>query len=256
MPVTIAPDLLARLDRARVPQHVAVIMDGNGRWANQRGLRRNAGHEAGEQALFATVEGALALGVSNLTVYAFSTENWKRSPEEVSFLLGFNESLLLRRADELDERNVRVQFIGRRGRPVPRRLVRLIEQTEQQTSDNRRMTLRIAFNYGAQAELVDAMRDIAMAVHGGQLRPRDIDEAVISRHLYDPGMPVVDLLIRTSGEYRVSNYLLWQAAYAELAFVDTLWPDFDHDSLAACVIDYQQRDRRFGGAKDRPAPTP
>lgn len=256
MAVTIASELLAQLDRARMPRHVAIIMDGNGRWANQRGLKRNAGHEAGEQALFATVEGALALGIANLTVYAFSTENWKRSPEEVAFLLGFNESLLVRRADELDDRDVRVRFIGRRSRPVPRRLVRLIEDTEELTEANRRMTLRIAFNYGAQAELVDAMRAIAADVERGQLRSRDIDETVVASQLYDPEMPAVDLLIRTSGEYRVSNYLLWQAAYAELAFVDTLWPDFDHDTLASCVIDFQQRDRRFGKAKDRPVVGP
>ena len=238
------------LDPRRMPGHVAIIMDGNGRWANQRGLSRNAGHEAGEQALFDTVEGALELGITDLTVYAFSTENWRRPPSEVRFLLGFNESLLLRRKDELDDRDVRVRFIGRRGRPVPKRLVTLIESTEQLTRDNRRLTLRIAFNYGAQAELADAAAQAARDLIAGRLRT--IDEDALAARLYDPEMPAVDLLVRTSGEQRVSNYLLWQAAYAELAFVDTLWPDFDREVLARSIALYQARDRRFGGAVDTP----
>jgi len=236
---------------ARVPTHVAVIMDGNGRWANARGLRRNAGHEAGEEALFRTVEGALALGIGHLTVYAFSTENWRRSPEEVRFLLDFNRSLLLRRVDELIDRDVRVRFIGRRGRPVPRRLVDLIERTEARTAHCSRMTLRIAFNYGARAELVDAARRAAEDVAAGTLRR--VDARSLAARLDDPAMPDVDLLIRTSGEQRVSNFLLWQAAYAELVFTDVLWPDFDEDELARCVAEYAARDRRFGGAEDHPS---
>jgi undecaprenyl diphosphate synthase len=236
------------IDLQRVPGHIAIIMDGNGRWANQRGLPRNAGHEAGEQALFDTVEGALELGVRDLTVYAFSTENWRRPPSEVRFLLGFNESLLVRRADELHERGVRVRFIGRRSRPVPKRLVHLIESTEELTRDDRRMTLRIAFNYGGRAELADAARRAAEDVVAGRLS--SVDEAALAARLYDPDMPDVDLLVRTSGEQRVSNYLLWQAAYAELVFVDTLWPDFDREWLAGCVATYQARERRFGGAVD------
>jgi undecaprenyl diphosphate synthase len=238
------------LDERRIPSHVAIIMDGNGRWANARGLRRNAGHEAGEEALFRTVEGAIALGVEHLTVYAFSTENWRRSPEEVRFLLEFNRSLLLRRVDELIDRDVRVRFIGRRGRPVPRRLVTLIERTEERTAHCRRMTLRIAFNYGARAELVDAARRAAEDLAAGTLRR--IDERSLAARLDDPAMPDVDLMVRTSGEQRISNYLLWQAAYAELVFTPTLWPDFDADTLAACIAEYQARDRRFGAAIDRP----
>ncbi|MEX0952679.1 MAG: polyprenyl diphosphate synthase [Nitriliruptoraceae bacterium] len=236
------------VDLDRVPAHVAIIMDGNGRWANQRGLKRNAGHEAGEQALFDTVEGGLELGVRHLTVYAFSTENWRRPAEEVRFLLGFNESLLVRRAGELDDRRVRVRFIGRRDRRVPSRLVRLIEDTERLTARHDRMTLRIAFNYGSQAELVDAAQRLVDDARSGALG--DVDEAAIAARLYDPEMPPVDLLIRTSGEQRLSNYLLWQAAYAELAFVDTLWPDFDRHELARCVALYQSRERRFGDARD------
>ena len=239
------------LDPGRLPGHVALIMDGNGRWANRQGLSRNAGHEAGEAALFDTVEGALELGISDLTVYAFSTENWRRPPSEVRFLLGFNESLLLRRADELDDRRVRVRFIGRRSRPVPKRLVRLIEDTEAKTARHRRLTLRIAFNYGGRAELADAAAAAAADVAAGRLAV--IDEAALARRLYDPQMPDVDLLVRTSGEQRISNYLLWQAAYAELIFVDTLWPDFDRHVLAETVAAYQGRDRRFGGAVDTPA---
>ncbi len=240
------------VDPERVPAHVAIIMDGNGRWANARGLKRNAGHEAGEQALFDTVEGALELGVSDLTVYAFSTENWKRSPDEVRFLLGFNESLLLRRADDLDERGVRVRFIGRRARPVPRRLIGLIERTEASTADNTRMTLRIAFNYGAQTELVDAARRLSDDVAAGRLKR--VDDRALAARLYDPEMPPVDLLVRTSGERRTSNFLLWQAAYAELLFTDTLWPDFDRVELAHCVARYQSRDRRFGATVDQVIP--
>ena len=240
------------IDRSRIPRHVAIIMDGNGRWANQRGLPRNAGHTAGEEALFDTVEGALELGIGNLTVYAFSTENWRRPLDEVRFLMNFNESLLVRRADELNDRRVRVRFIGRRARPVPKRLVRLIEDTEALTKDNRRMTLYIAFNYGGRAELVDAARRIAEDHRAGRLQR--IDSRAFAARLYEPDMPEVDLLVRTSGEQRTSNYLPWHAAYAELVFVETLWPDFDRHELAKAVAEYQRRERRFGKARDRIAP--
>ena len=241
-------------DAVHVPAHVAIIMDGNGRWANARGLRRNAGHEAGEEALFRTVEGAIELGIEHLTVYAFSTENWRRSPEEVRFLLEFNRSLLLRRVDDLIDRDVRVLFIGRRTRPVPKRLVALIERTEERTSHCQRMTLRIAFNYGSRSELVDAARRAAEDFASGALRR--IDERSLAARLGDAGMPDVDLMIRTSGEQRISNFLLWQAAYAELVFTDVLWPDFDEAELQRCVATYAARDRRFGGAQDRPSEAP
>ncbi len=240
------------VDPDHVPAHVAIIMDGNGRWANARGLKRNAGHEAGETALFDTVEGALELGISHLTVYAFSTENWRRSADEVRFLMNFNESLLVRRADELDDRDVRVRFIGRRTRPVPRRLVRLIEQTEELTAGNERMQLTIAFNYGGQTELVDAARRLATDYANGDLKR--IDDKAFAARLYDSSLPGVDLLIRTSGEQRVSNYLLWQSAYAELMFTDVLWPDFNRTELARCIAEYQRRERRFGKAVDKVVP--
>ncbi len=234
------------IDPNRLPRHVGIIMDGNGRWAKSRGEPRNAGHAAGEVALFDTVEGALELGLPYLTVYAFSTENWKRPPSEVRFLMNFNRELLLRRADELDERRVRVRFIGRRGKPVPSSLVRLIEQTEARTAHHRRLTLQIAFNYGGRAELVDAARAIAADVAAGRLNPERISTRSIQARLYEPEAPDVDLLIRTSGEQRTSNFLLWQSAYAELVFTDVLWPDFDRTHLRAAVVEFQRRARRFG----------
>ena len=237
------------VDLDNVPRHIAIIMDGNGRWANSRGLKRTEGHEAGEEALFDTVEGALELGIEYLTVYAFSTENWRRPADEVRFLMNFNESLLLRRADELDERDVRVRFVGRRNRPVPKRLVKLIEDTEERTADNERMTLVIAFNYGGHAELVDAAKQLAQDLADGEIKR--INQKAFAARLYDPEMPPVDLLIRTSGERRTSNFLPWQAAYAELVFLETLWPDFDRIELAKAVEEYQNRERRFGKAVDK-----
>jgi undecaprenyl diphosphate synthase len=238
--------LLDGVDPDRLPRHVGIIMDGNGRWAAERGEPRNVGHAAGETALFDTVEGALELGLRHLTVYAFSTENWKRPPSEVRFLMNFNRDLLLRRADELDERQVRVRFIGRRGRPVPKRLVELIERTEALTARHTRMTLQIAFNYGGRAELVDAARALAVDAAAGRIKPDRISEKSLQARLYEPDAPDVDLLVRTSGEVRTSNFLLWQSAYAELVFTDVLWPDFDRHHLRAAVAEYQRRTRRFG----------
>jgi undecaprenyl diphosphate synthase len=234
------------VDPERVPRHVAIIMDGNGRWAGERGLPRRAGHEAGEHALFDTVEGALELGIEWLTVYAFSTENWRRPPSEVRFIMNFNRDLLRRRTDDLDQRRVRIRFIGRQVRPIPASLRRLMADSEARTSHHRRMTLQIAFNYGGRAELVDAARALAREAVAGTLDPDKIDETSLARHLYTAEAPDVDLLIRTSGEQRLSNYLLWQAAYAELVFTPLYWPDFDRHALRAAVVDYQQRARRFG----------
>jgi len=234
------------IDPARVPRHVAIVMDGNGRWAQRRGLKRTDGHAAGEEALFDTVEGALEVGLEWMTVYAFSTENWRRPLDEVRFLMRFNESLLLRRRDDLDRRGVRVRFIGRRGGRVPRRVLRHIEDTEGLTRRNRRMTLTFAFNYGGRAELVDAVRAIAAQARTRRLDPRKIDERTIRRHLYAPDMPDPDVLVRTSGEYRTSNFLLWEAAYSELVFTDVLWPDFRRADLFAAIREYQGRERRFG----------
>lgn len=221
-------------------------MDGNGRWAQRRGLKRTDGHAAGEEALMDAVEGALDLGVRWLTVYAFSTENWRRPTDEVRFLMGFNESLLVRRRDELNEKGVRIQFIGRRDWRVPKRLLRRIDESAELTSKNRTLTLTIAFNYGGKAEIVDAVRRL---VDEG-VPAAKIDEKAIAKRLYDPSMPDPDLVVRTSGEYRLSNFLLWEAAYSELVFTEVLWPDFRREHLFEAVREYQARDRRFGGLSE------
>ena len=220
------------IDPTRVPAHIAAVMDGNGRWAQRQGLKRTEGHTAGEEALFDTVEGALELGVKWFTVYAFSTENWRRPPEEVRFLMQFNEMLLMKRRDELHERGVRVNFVGRRGWRVPKRLLRRIDEAVELTRDNTRLTFNIAFNYGGRAEIVDAVKRL---VEDGV--PADkIDEKAIQKRLYDPSMPDPDLVIRTSGEYRMSNFLLWESAYSELYFTDVLWPDFRRENLYDCLL--------------------
>jgi undecaprenyl diphosphate synthase len=235
------------IDPDRIPAHIAVVMDGNGRWAQRRGLPRTDGHAAGEEALFDTVEGALELGLEWLTVYAFSTENWRRPADEVRFLMGFNESLLLRRRDELNDKDVRVQFIGRRDWRVPRRVLRRMDESVELTQDNKRMTLTLAFNYGGRAEIIDAVR--SMVADGV---PADkITEKRLRDHLYAPDMPDPDLMIRTSGESRISNFLLWELAYSELVFTDVLWPDFRREHLYSAVQEFQNRDRRFGGVRGR-----
>ncbi len=240
------PLRLDEIDPRHVPTHVGVVMDGNGRWAQKRGLARTEGHAAGEEALFDTVEGALELGVRWLTVYAFSTENWKRPIDEVRYLMGFNEGILVRRRDELHERGVRIRFVGRRDWRVPRRLVRRMEEALDLTSRNRTMTLTIAFNYGGRAEIVDAVRAL---VDAGTPSAK-ITEKAIRAHMYAPDMPDPDLVVRTSGEYRVSNFLLWELAYSELVFTDVLWPDFRREHLFEAVREFQQRDRRFGGIEE------
>ena len=230
------------IDAAAVPEHVALVMDGNGRWAEQRGLPRTEGHAAGEDALFKAIDGALDLGIKWITVYAFSTENWKRPPNEVKYLIGFSESILLRRRDELNDRGVRIRFVGRRNWRVPKRLIRRMDEAIELTKNNDEMTLTIAFNYGGRAEIVDAVREVV-----AEGTPADkITEATISRHLYDPDMPDPEMMIRTSGEYRISNFLLWEMAYSELVFTVVLWPDFGREELYAAVREYQGRDRRFG----------
>ena len=242
--------MAAALDPSRVPRHVAIVMDGNGRWAKQRGLKRTDGHEAGEGALFDVVYGGLDIGLSWLTVYAFSTENWRRPIDEVRFLMNFNERLLLRRRDELHDLGVRVRFIGRKGGRVPRRVLAHMEAAEALTHRDRRMTLTFAFNYGGRAELVDAARAIASEVEAGRLRADRVDERVVARHLYAPDMPDPDLVIRTSGEFRTSNYLLWETAYSEFVFTDILWPDFRRDDLFGAIAEFQGRRRRFGGIEE------
>ncbi|MGH2680263.1 MAG: isoprenyl transferase [Actinomycetota bacterium] len=243
---------LQDLDLERIPAHVAIVMDGNGRWAEQRGLPRTEGHGAGEDALWDTVQGAVAVGVRWLTVFAFSTENWRRPPGEVRYLMDFNRRLLRRRRDELHEMNVRIRFIGRRNWRVPRSVLKEIQVAEDLTEANTGTTLSIAFNYGGRAEIVDAVKELAREVRAGTLRPEGIDEASIAERLYAPDMPPPDLLIRTSGEQRISNFLLWEVAYSELWFTPVFWPDFDREHLFEAIRDFQKRSRRFGGLADEP----
>lgn len=226
-------------------------MDGNGRWANQRGLHRTQGHANGEPALFDVVHGALELGIEWLTVYTFSTENWNRDEFEVSFLMQFNVDLLERRRDELNDLGVRVLFMGDVDDDrVPQVLRDRIRSAEELTADNTTMTMVFAFNYGGRIEIIDAIRRVSADLLAGDLRPAEIDEHAVKDHLYIPEMPDPELIIRTSGEHRTSNFLLWQAAYSEYVFTPVLWPDFDRDELARCIAQFQGRERRFGGAVD------
>lgn len=231
------------IDAKRIPRHVACVMDGNGRWAQQRGLKRTDGHAAGEDALFDAVEGALELGIEWLSVYAFSTENWSRPVDEVRFLMNFNRRILLEHRDDLHRKGVRIRFLGRRDWRVPRGLLKIIEESEALTARNKRMTLSICFNYGGRAEIIDAVT--AMVRDG--VAAEKISEKTLRRYLYEPDMPDPDLVIRTSGEYRISNFLLWELAYSELIFTPIFWPDFRRQHLFDCVREFQERDRRFGG---------
>jgi undecaprenyl diphosphate synthase len=240
------------LDLDRIPEHVAIVMDGNGRWAQQRGLPRTEGHGAGEEALWDTVKGAVRIGLPWLTVFAFSTENWRRPPGEVRYLMNFNRSLLRRRRDELNRMDVRIRFIGRRNWRVPRSVLKEIREAEVLTANNTGTTLSIAFNYGGRAEVVDAVKALAREVRDGKLRPESIDEKKIAERLYVPDMPPPDLLIRTSGEQRISNFLLWEVAYSELWFTPVFWPDFDREHLYEAIRDFQKRSRRYGGLADEP----
>ena len=230
------------IDRARIPRHVAAVMDGNGRWARQRGLQRTDGHAAGEHALFDTLDGAIELGLGWFTVYAFSTENWRRPADEVRYLMGYNKGILERHAEDLNDRNVRIRFIGRRDWRVPRGVIKRMDWATDLTRRNTGLTFTIAFNYGGRAEIVDAVK--AMVASG--VKADKVDEKAIRRHFYDPEMPDPDLVIRTSGEFRVSNYLIWELAYSELLFTDVLWPDFRQQHLADAIREFQERDRRFG----------
>lgn len=235
-----------------VPDHVAIVMDGNGRWANRQGLTRIEGHRAGEAALLDVVAGAIQVGVKHLSVYAFSTENWSRSPDEVRFLMGFNRDVLHRRRDQLNDWGVRVRWAGRRPR-LWRSVIDELQFAERLTAHNDVLTLTMCVNYGGRNEITDAVRAIAEEVQSGRLKPSGISEKTIRKHLYIPDVPDVDLFVRSSGEQRTSNFQLWQSAYAEMVFLDTLWPDFSRVDLWQAIELYASRARRFGGAVDAPA---
>jgi len=236
---------------ALVPRHVAIVMDGNGRWAKERGLPRTAGHEQGESSLFDVVEGAIEIGVQAISAYAFSTENWSRSPEEVRFLMGFNRDVIRRRRDEMHELGVRVRWAGRAPR-LWRSVIKELKVAEELTRGNDVLTLTMCVNYGGRAELVDAVAAIGQEVAAGRLDPARITERTIARHLYVPELPDADLVWRTSGEQRLSNFLTWQSAYSEFVFSDVLWPDVDRRHLWDAIDTYARRDRRYGGAMPNP----
>ncbi len=231
----------------QVPAHIAVIMDGNGRWAKQRGLPRTVGHEQGEHSLFDVVEGAIEIGVQAISAYAFSTENWSRSTDEVKFLMGFNRDVIRRRRDEMHELGVRVRWAGRTPR-LWRSVIKELRVAEELTRHNDVLTLTMCVNYGGRAELADAARALGQDVAAGRVNPDRIDERTFAKYLYVPDLPQADLVWRTSGEQRLSNFMLWQAAYAEMVFSDVLWPDVDRRDLWAAVETYASRNRRYGSA--------
>ena len=239
------------MPRSAVPEHVAIVMDGNGRWANGRGLTRVEGHKAGEMSLLDVVAGAVQIGVKHLSVYAFSTENWKRSPDEVRFLMGFNRDVLHRRRDQLNAWGVRVRWAGRKPR-LWGSVIKELQYAEELTAGNDVLTLTMCVNYGGRTEIADAVRTIADDVATGRLRPSAVSEKLIQKRLYAPELPDVDLFVRSSGEQRTSNFMLWQSAYAEMVFLDRLWPDFTRTDLWQAVETYASRTRRFGGAVDAP----
>lgn len=236
-----------RIPADRLPAHVAIVMDGNGRWATQRGLPRTEGHKMGEAVVIDIACGAVELGIKWLSLYAFSTENWKRSAEEVRFLMGFNRDVVRRRRDILNTMGVRIRWVGSRPR-LWRSVINELAIAEQVTKHNNVITINYCVNYGGRTEIADATRQIAHEVAAGRLNPDRINETTISRHMQRPDIPDVDLFLRTSGEHRSSNFMLWQSAYAEYVFQDKLWPDYDRRDLWAACEEYASRNRRFGSA--------
>ncbi len=237
--------LYAPIDLERLPKHVAIIMDGNGRWAKQHKLKVAMGHRAGTEALREIIRNSSDIGIQVLTLYAFSTENWTRPQTEVEALMQLILDFFQSEIDELDEKNVRITILGEKS-GLPAKQCAALMEAERRTADNTGLRLNIAINYGARAELTHAAREIAQAVKAGEIAPEDVNEALFEQHLYTHGQPDVDLLIRTSGEMRLSNFLLWQCSYAEFVFPTVLWPDFDLKQYHACIAEFQGRKRRFG----------
>jgi undecaprenyl diphosphate synthase len=236
-----------KLNPKQIPNHVAVVMDGNGRWAKERGMPRTAGHEAGEASLLDMVHGAIEIGVKELSAYAFSTENWRRSPEEVKFLMGFNRDVIRRRRDEMNDLGVKIRWVGREQKLWSSVLNELLE-AEDLTKSNKVLTLNMCVNYGGRAEIVDAVTEIAKAIKSKKIKAESITEKSFTKYLYSPQMSDVDLFLRSSGEQRTSNFLMWQSAYAEMVFLDVLWPDADRRTLWKAIEIYAERERRFGKA--------
>jgi trans,polycis-decaprenyl diphosphate synthase len=236
-----------RIPADRLPNHVAIVMDGNGRWATQRGLSRTDGHQAGEAVVIDIVCGAIEIGIRWLSLYAFSTENWKRSPEEVRFLMGFNRDVVRMRRVNLKAMGVKIRWVGSRPR-LWRSVINELAIAEDMTKGNDVITVNYCVNYGGRAEIAESTREIARLAAAGRLNPERITESTVAHHLQRPDIPDVDLFLRTSGEQRSSNFMLWQAAYAEYIFQDKLWPDYDRRDLWAACEEYADRNRRFGSA--------
>jgi undecaprenyl diphosphate synthase len=236
-----------KMDPKQIPQHVALVMDGNGRWAKQRGLERTAGHEAGEASLIDIVHGAIEIGVKELSAYAFSTENWRRSPEEVKFLMEFNRQVLRKRRDEMNELGIKIRWVGREKRLMAS-VIKELKEAQELTKNNKVLTLNMCINYGGRAEMLDAAVALAKDAMKKKIKPDSLTEKSISKYLYAPQMRDVDLFLRSSGEQRTSNFLMWQSAYAEMVFLDVLWPDADRRTLWKAIEIYAERERRFGKA--------
>ena len=230
----------------RVPRHLAIIMDGNGRWAKARGLPRTAGHKQGAEAARRAVRAAAEIGIECLTLYAFSSENWRRPATEINDLTGILRFYIQRELENLHREGVRIKVLGDHRAFAPD-VARMVDHAVERTAGNERMTVAVALNYGARGELVRAMQALAQRVAAGGIAPAEIDEALIDAELDTNGLPPLDLMIRTSGEHRLSNFLLWQVAYAELIFLDTLWPDFDGDTMKSALVEFARRERRYGG---------
>jgi undecaprenyl diphosphate synthase len=242
--------LIDKINKNNLPKHLAIIMDGNGRWAKQKGLLRALGHKSGTKSVRATVEACAKLGVENLTLYAFSTENWNRPKLEVDTLMKLLISSLKKELKTLQNNNIRLNSIGNIDL-LPESAQKQLQEVIYNTKDNSRMVLTLALSYGSREEIINAVKNISHKVKNNIISIDDIDESIINQHLYTQNLPDVDLLIRTSGEHRISNFLLWQIAYAELYFTDVLWPDFKEEDLFEAIIDYQKRERRFGKTSEQ-----
>ena len=241
---------LSKIDRNTMPNHIAIIMDGNGRWARKRGLRREKGHQAGKKSVKKIIESCIELGIKYLTLYAFSTENWNRPKIEIDFLMQLLFLSLNDEFENLSKNNIKFNTIGNLER-LPKKISNYLEKVKLETKGNSTLTLTLALSYGSRYELIDAMKEISLKVKNNIISSKNIDETVINNHLYTRNLPDVDLLIRTSGEKRISNFLLWQIAYSELYFTEKLWPDFEKKDLYKALICYQNRERRFGKTSDQ-----
>ena len=244
-------DLSKRIDKQKVPEHIAIIMDGNGRWATKKGLPRKYGHKRGVSVLKAILKASKKLGCKVLTVYAFSTENWKRPPQEVDFLINLFREVLRNEIEEINEESIKIKFIGDLT-PFPENLKKIISSSESLTRKNNEFLLNVCVNYGGRQEIVKVAKELAIKTFSGEIKPSEVNEELFNSKLLTRGIKDPELLIRTSGEKRISNFLLWQLAYSEIYISDVLWPDFNEFEFLKAIIDYQSRNRRFGGIESLP----